>query len=126
MAAVSRANIAFVGAHVGVSIGEDGPSQMGLEDIALFGTIPDSIVLQPSDVVSMTKLIPHLLSHEHISYLRMLRPKTPVLYENDEEFSVGGSKVLRSTAKDVLTVAATGITVHEALRLNKNWRKRGL
>ncbi len=126
MAAVSRANIAFVGAHVGVSIGEDGPSQMGLEDIALFGTIPDSIVLQPSDVVSMTKLIPHLLSHEHISYLRMLRPKTPVLYENDEEFSVGGSKVLRSTAKDVLTVAATGITVHEALKAQQELEKEGI
>lgn len=116
MAAISNANIAFVGAHVGVSIGEDGPSQMGLEDIALFGTIPDSIVLQPSDAVAMTKLIPHLLSHEHISYIRMLRPKTPVLYGSEEEFVVGGSKILRTSDEDVLTVAGTGITVHEALK----------
>lgn len=126
MAAVSRANIAFVGAHVGVSIGEDGPSQMGLEDISLFGTIPDSIVLQPSDVVSMTKLIPHLLSHEHISYLRMLRPKTPVLYESGEEFVVGGAKVLRQSEDDVLTVAATGITVHEALKAQEMLAKEDI
>jgi transketolase len=116
MARVSEANIKFVGSHVGVSIGEDGPSQMGLEDIALFGAIPDSIIFQPCDAVSATKLIPHMISHSGISYMRTLRSKTPVIYDDGVEFTEGGSIILRQSAEDVLTIAASGITVFEALK----------
>ncbi len=123
MARVSETNIKFVGSHVGVSIGEDGPSQMGLEDIALFGTIPDTIVLQPSDGVSTAKLVPHMVAHKGISYMRTLRSKTAVLYDNAEEFPIGGSKILRQSGNDQLTVAATGITVFEAIKAADELKK---
>jgi len=116
MARVSEANIKFIGSHVGVSIGEDGPSQMGLEDIALFGTLPDAVVLQPCDAVSTAKLVPLMTSHQGFAYMRTLRPKTPLLYKNEDNFSIGGSKLLRSSDNDRLTIAATGITVFEALK----------
>ena len=116
MAAISGANVKFVGSHAGVSIGEDGPSQMGLEDIAMFGVLPDSVVLHPSDGVSTAKLLPEMVSHVGISYLRTLRPKTPVIYNSDEKFVIGGSKILRCSKDDILTVVAAGITVHEALK----------
>jgi transketolase len=115
MARVSEANIKFIGSHVGVSIGEDGPSQMGLEDIALFGALPDSVVLQPCDAVSTAKLVPQMATHQGFSYMRTLRPKTPLLYKSEDNFAIGGSKILRSSDNDLLTVAATGITVFEAL-----------
>lgn len=126
MAALSQATIHFVGSHVGVSIGEDGASQMGLEDISLFGTIPGSIVLQPADAVSTTKLLTLMPSRQGITYMRTLRPKTPVLYENDEEFIIGGSKILRQSDNDELTIAATGITVHEALHASELLEKEGI
>jgi transketolase len=116
MARVSEANIKFVGSHVGVSIGEDGPSQMGLEDISLFGTVPGCLVLQPCDAVSTAKLVPEMMTHDGFAYMRTLRPKTPLLYKNEDTFDIGGSKILRQSANDVLTVAATGITVFEALK----------
>jgi transketolase len=116
MARVSEANIKFIGSHVGVSIGEDGPSQMGLEDIALFGTIPDTIVLQPSDAASTAKLLPQMVNHEGFAYMRTLRPKTPLLYKEDDTFPIGGSKLLRSSSNDLLTVVGTGITVFEVLK----------
>lgn len=116
MARVSEANIKFIGSHVGVSIGEDGPSQMGLEDISLFGTLPGSIVLQPCDAVSTAKLVPQMISYKGFAYMRTLRPKTPLLYENNESFSIGGSKILQQSNNDQLTIAATGITVFEALK----------
>ena len=115
MARVSEANIKFVGSHVGVSIGEDGPSQMGLEDIALFGALPDTIILQPADGVSASKLVPLMVSHHGFVYMRTLRPKTPVIYDAAEEFQIGGSKILKQSEDDVLTIAATGITVFEAI-----------
>lgn len=126
MAAISHANIRFVGSHAGVSIGEDGASQMGLEDIALFGAIPYTVVLHPSDAVSTAKLIALLTKQAGISYLRTLRPKTPVLYENDEEFPIGGSKTLRSSEDDKLTIVAVGITVHEALKAYEDLKKEGI
>ncbi|MBI2074362.1 MAG: transketolase [Candidatus Levybacteria bacterium] len=126
MSSISRANIKFVGSHAGVSIGEDGPSQMGLEDIAMFGTLPDSIVLHPSDAVSTAKLIPQLVLHVGISYLRTLRPKTPVLYDMDESFSIGGSKILKKSKIDLLTVVAAGITVHEALKAYDILKEKGI
>ena len=116
MARVSEANIKFVGSHVGVSIGEDGPSQMGLEDISLFGTIPDCVVLQPCDAVSTAQLVPQIMTHDGFAYVRTLRPKTALLYKNEDTFDIGGSKVLRQSDNDVPTVAATGITVFEALK----------
>ncbi len=126
MAAVSRANIRFVGSHSGVSIGEDGASQMGLEDISLFGTLPDTVVFHPSDAVSCAKLIAVQASIGGISYLRTLRPKTPVIYESNEEFIVGGSKILRLDQDDVLTIVAAGITVHEALKAYDELAKEGI
>lgn len=126
MAALSHANIHFVGSHAGVSIGEDGASQMGLEDISLFGTIPDSVVLHPSDAVSTTKLLEEVKGHTGISYLRTLRSKTPVIYDKDDVFVIGGSKVLRESESDQLTVVATGITVHEALKAQEELANEGI
>ncbi|QQG40997.1 MAG: transketolase [Candidatus Levyibacteriota bacterium] len=126
MAAVSKANVKFVGSHVGVSIGEDGPSQMGLEDMAMFGALPDSIILHPSESVSTAKLLPQMVSHVGISYLRTLRAKTAVLYDNNEEFVVGGSKILKRSKTDILTVVAAGITVFEALKAYDILRSEGI
>lgn len=126
MAALSHADICFTGSHVGVSIGEDGASQMGLEDISLFGTIPESVVVQPSDAVSTAKLLKTLYERKGISYMRTLRPKTPVLYQGDEDFSIGGSKILHQSTADILTVVATGITVVEALKAQEQLEEEGL
>ena len=126
MARVSEANIKFVGSHVGVSIGEDGPSQMALEDISLFGTVPDCVVLQPCDAVSTAKLVPEMMTHDGFAYMRTLRPKTALLYKNEDTFDIGGSKVLRQSDNDVLTVAATGITVFEALKAADELQKENL
>lgn len=116
MARVSEANIKFVGSHVGVSIGEDGPSQMALEDISLFGTLPDTVVLQPCDAYSTANLVPRMVEHRGFVYMRTLRPKTKLLYKSGDTFTIGGSKILRQSNDDMLTVAATGITVFEALQ----------
>ncbi|MBO9682994.1 MAG: transketolase [Flavisolibacter sp.] len=126
MARVSEANIKFIGSHVGVSIGEDGPSQMGLEDISLFGTLPDSVVLQPCDAVSTAKLVPLMASHRGFAYMRTLRPKTPLLYKNEDHFTIGGSTILRQSDHDRLTVAATGITVFEALKAADELQKEDI
>ena len=126
MARVSEANIKFVGSHVGVSIGEDGPSQMGLEDIALFGTLPGTAVLQPSDAVSTAKLVPQMAAWPGMAYMRTLRPKTPVLYDDAQDFFIGGSQVLRQSDDDTLTIAATGITVFEALKAADELEKEGI
>lgn len=115
MAAVSRATLALCGSHAGVSIGEDGPSQMGLEDIASFRAIHGSTVLHPCDANQTAKLVAAMADTEGISYLRTLRPATPVLYAPDEEFAVGGSRVLRSSDNDEVALIGAGITVHEAL-----------
>ncbi len=126
MARVSEANIKFIGSHVGVSIGEDGPSQMALEDIAMFGALPDTIIFQPADAVSTVKLTSLLLDYYGFAYMRTLRPKTPVLYKDDEQFKIGGSKILRQSASDLLTIAATGITVFEALKAADELKEQGI
>jgi transketolase len=126
MARYSDANIKFVGSHAGVSIGEDGPSQMGIEDIALFRSVPDSVVLHPCDAVSTEALVEAAAAHEGMVYLRTLRQKTPVLYAESERFQIGGSKVLRRCESDVATVVAAGATVHEALEAHEQLRARGL
>ncbi|MHB8908829.1 MAG: transketolase [Syntrophales bacterium] len=115
MAQYSAANIKFVGSHAGVSIGEDGPSQMGLEDIALFRTILNGVVLYPSDAVSAERLVEEAARHEGIVYIRTTRKETPIIYGPEERFPIGGCKVLRKSGNDVATVVAAGITLHEAL-----------
>lgn len=115
MSQYSNANIKFAGSHAGVSIGEDGPSQMGLEDIAMFRTILNSVVLYPSDAVSTERLVEEAIKHKGIVYIRTTRKDTPILYGKDEEFVIGGSKVLRKSNNDLITVIAAGITLHEAL-----------
>jgi transketolase len=115
MAAVSRARLVLCGSHAGVSIGEDGPSQMGLEDIAAFRAIHGSVVLHPCDGNQTARLVTALADTEGISYLRTLRPATRVLYGPDEEFEIGGSRVLRSSEDDDVAIVAAGITVFEAL-----------
>ncbi len=108
-------NIKFVGSHAGVSIGEDGPSQMGLEDIAMFRTILNGVVLYPSDAVSTEKLVEEAARTHGTVYIRTTRKEMPILYGREEQFSIGGCKVLRKSEKDRATVIAAGITLHEAL-----------
>ncbi|HYI74646.1 MAG TPA: transketolase [Gaiellaceae bacterium] len=115
MAAISRATFALCGSHAGVSIGEDGPSQMALEDIAALRAVHGSTVLHPCDANQTAKLVAAMADLEGISYLRTLRPATAVLYAPDEKFEVGGSRVLRSSDDDEVAIVAAGITVHEAL-----------
>jgi transketolase len=126
MSQYSHANIKFCGSHAGVSIGEDGSSQMGLEDIAMFRTLLDSVVLYPSDAVSTEKLVEAMAEHTGISYLRTTRKDTPILYRNDEAFRIGGSKVLKSNKADVAAVVAAGITVHEALEAYEELKAAGI
>jgi transketolase len=115
MAAISGANIKLSGSHAGVSIGEDGPSQMALEDLAMMRAVHGSTVLHPSDANQTAKLVAQMADTKGISFLRTLRPSTPVIYGPDEEFPIGGSKVVRSSDEDQVTVVAAGITVHNAI-----------
>ena len=115
MAAISNVNVKFAGSHCGVSIGEDGPSQMALEDLAMFRAEPNYAVLYPSDAVSTERLIGLMASHPGPAYMRTSRPKTPVIYANDETFTIGGLKVVRQSANDVVTVVGAGVTLFEAL-----------
>src|SRR5687767_7083237 len=113
MAAVSRANFAVAGSHAGVSIGEDGPSQMGLEDLASMRAVFGSTVVYPCDANQTARLLALLAETDGITYMRTTRQATPVLYGPDEEFTLGGSRVLRSSADDSVTLVAAGITVGE-------------
>ncbi len=116
MAAISRANIRLVGSHAGVSIGEDGPSQMALEDLAMMRAVFGSTVLYPSDPNQTAQLVAEMAEHDGIVYMRTTREKLPILYGPDEKFSVGGSRVVRQSDHDQLTVVGAGITLHEALK----------
>ena len=116
VAGLSNANLKLAGSHAGVSIGEDGPTQMGLEDLALMRAIGGSVVLHPSDAVSTEKLVEQMALSKGVNFLRTVRPKTPVIYNNDEPFPIGGAKLLRQNAGDKATVVAAGVTVHEALK----------
>ena len=126
MSQYSQANFKIIGSHAGVSIGEDGPSQMGLEDIAMFRSILTSTVLHPCDAVSTEKLVEAAAAHEGIVYLRTMRQGTPVLYESEESFQIGGSKLLRRSDGDRLTVVAAGATVHEALKAYEQLQRHGI
>jgi transketolase len=125
MAAISRSNLSLCGSHCGVSIGEDGPSQMGLEDIAIFRAAHGSVVLYPSDAVSAERLTEYMARTDGITYLRTSRPKSPILYSKDENFPVPGFKVLRQSVEDRVTVISAGITVHEALRAADGLKAKG-
>jgi len=125
MAAISRSNLSLCGSHCGVSIGEDGPSQMALEDLAIFRAVSGSVVLYPSDAVSAERLTEYSARRDGITYLRTSRPKTPVLYSNDEKFPVPGFKVLRQSAQDRVTVIGAGITLHEALKAADQLKSKG-
>ncbi len=116
MAAISRATLSLAGSHAGVSIGEDGPSQMALEDVAMMRAVHGSTVLQPCDGNQTAKLVAAIADREGISFLRTLRPDTPVIYEPGEDFPIGGSRVLRSSEEDEVTLVGSGITVHESLK----------
>ena len=126
MAAISRANLRLVGSHAGVSIGEDGPSQMALEDIASLRAVHSSTVLQPCDANQTAKLVAAMADTEGIVFLRTLRPNTPVIYDADEEFPIGGSRVLRSSDDDDVTLVGSGVTVHEALRAAETLEEDGI
>ncbi len=116
MGAVSRANIALVGSHAGVSIGEDGPSQMALEDIASIRAVHGSTVLYPSDANQTAALVPLMADREGIVYMRTTREKTAILYEPGEAFRIGGARVVRSSGEDAVTLIGAGITLHESLK----------
>ncbi len=126
VAGISRSNLKLVGSHVGVSIGEDGPSQMGLEDIAMMRAVAGSVVLYPSDAVAAEKLVAEMAAHTGLAYLRTSRPKTPVLYANEEAFPIGGAKILRQGENDRLTIVAAGVTLYEALRAADQLQREGI
>ena len=126
MSGYSKTNIKFVGSHAGVSIGEDGPSQMGLEDIAMFRAQIGSVVLYPSDAVSTEKLVKKAAQHYGNVYIRTTRMSTPVIYSEDDNFEIGGSKTIRSSDNDMLTVCASGITLHEALKAYEELKKENI
>src|SRR5688572_13969870 len=116
MAAISNVNVKMAGSHAGVSIGEDGPSQMALEDLAMMRAQPNMVVLYPCDAVSTERLLEKAAYHRGPVYMRTSRPKTPVMYGPDERFELGGLKVLRESSSDVATVIGAGVTVFEALK----------
>jgi transketolase len=126
MCQYSESNIKFVGSHAGVSIGQDGPSQMGLEDIAMFRTLLNATVLYPCDAVSTEKLVEEAAKHVGIVYIRTTREATPILYDSHEEFPIGGSKVLKQDPKDVATVVTAGITVFETLEAHEVLKGEGI
>ena len=115
MASVSRANLNLIGSHAGVAIGQDGPSQMGLEDLAAMRAVHGSTVLYPCDANQTAQLTATMAELSGIRYLRTSRGGTPVIYPSSERFPVGGSKILRATESDRVTLVAAGITVHEAI-----------
>ncbi|HKY04505.1 MAG TPA: transketolase [Blastocatellia bacterium] len=126
MGAVSQANLKLCGSHAGVSIGEDGPSQMALEDLAMMRAIIGSSILYPSDAVSTEHAVRLAAEHAGIVYIRTTRPKTPVIYSADERFDFGLSKVVRQSDDDKLTVVAGGITLVEALGAYEKLKAEGI
>jgi transketolase len=126
MAAVSRAEIRLSGSHAGVSIGEDGPSQMALEDIAMLRAVHGSVVLHPCDANQAAELVAAMAEQSGISYIRTLRGATPVIYQPGTPMPIGGSQVLRSSDSDRVTIVAAGVTVHEALKAADHLAERGV
>ncbi len=124
VAGISQTNLKLVGSHVGISIGEDGPSQMALEDLALMRAIVGSTVLYPADAVATEKLLEQMATVKGVCFLRTSRPKTPVIYGNDEKFTVGGAKVLREGNK--VTIVGAGVTLFEALKAADTLKAEGI
>jgi len=126
MAGISRSNVKLCGSHAGVSIGEDGASQMGLEDLAMFRAVPEALVLYPADAVAMDACVRLAAAHSGVVYIRATRPTTPILYAADETFEPGGLKVLRTSDHDRLAIVAAGITLHEALAAHEMLKAEGI
>jgi transketolase len=126
MAAVSNATIRLSGSHAGVSIGEDGPSQMGLEDLAMMRAVHGSTVLYPSDANQAARLVRHMMDLKGISYIRTTREKTPVLYPPGEDFPLGKSRLVRHSDRDSVAIVAAGVTLHEALKAYDALRGDGI
>ena len=126
MSQYTEPNLKFCGSHAGVSIGEDGPSQMGLEDLAMFRAVLNSVVLYPSDAVSTERLVEEALKHHGIVYIRTTRMGTPIIYGPEEKFPIGGCKVLRRSETDVVTVIGAGVTLFEALAAGDALQKEGI
>src|SRR3954452_16772739 len=126
MSAISRATYAICGSHAGVSIGEDGPSQMALEDLADVRDVHGSTVLYPSDANQAARLVATMADLDGISYLRTTRANTAVIYGQDEEFPVGGSRIVRSSDDDEVTIVGAGITLHEALKAADTLAEEGV
>jgi transketolase len=126
MAAISNVNIKLAGSHAGVSIGEDGPSQMAFEDLAMCRAQPNYTVLYPCDAVSAERLVALAAYHPGPAYIRTSRPKTPVIYANEETFAIGGLKVLRESPDDAATVIGAGVTVFEALKAYDQLKAAGV
>jgi transketolase len=126
MAGVSFSNVKYAGSHAGVSIGEDGPSQMALEDLAMMRAVPGTAVLYPCDAVSTERLIVEMARYTGPAYMRTSRPKTPVIYEPTDAFPIGGSKVLRRSPQDEAVVVGVGVTVFEALKAYDQLKAEGI
>ena len=126
MAGISGLNVKLAGSHAGVSIGEDGPSQMALEDLAIMRGVPNCTVLYPCDAVSGERMVALAAATPGPVYIRTSRPKTPVIYGLQEAFVVGGSKTIRQSARDAVTVVAAGVTVFEALKAHDALASEGI
>lgn len=127
MSQYANSNIKFVGSHAGVSIGDDGASQMALEDIAMFRTVMGGVVLYPSDAVSTEKLVAEAAKYMGNVYIRTTRMETNIIYDlKNDDFKIGGSKTLKSSTKDVATVIGAGVTLHEALKAYEELQKEGI
>lgn len=126
MAGIGQLNVKLAGSHAGISIGEDGPSQMALEDIAMMRAVPNCAVLYPCDAVSAERLVHAAAGSLGMAYIRTTRPKTPVIYAPEERFEIGGSKVLRESPDDMATVVAAGVTVFEALAAHETLASDGI
>jgi len=127
MAVISRASVCVVGSHAGVSVGQDGPSQMGLDDIAMMVAFPESIVLYPADAPSTTALVACMAEQKkRICYLRTTREKTPIIYDTTPSFTIGGCSVLKESPEDKVCIIAAGITLHEALKAHALLAQEGI
>jgi len=126
MAAVSQANLKLCGSHAGVSIGEDGPSQMALEDLAMMRAIEGSTVLYPSDAIATEHAVRLAAEHAGIVYIRTSRPKTPVIYSKGDEFGIGRAKVIRQSSVDKATIVSSGVTLFEALAAHDRLKGEGI
>lgn len=126
MSQYSKANLKLVGSHSGVSIGEDGPSQMALEDLAMMRSVLESTILYPADAVATVKLVQLMAERDGLIYLRINRPTTPIIYSEADEFEIGGSKILSESESDTAVIFTAGITVHEALKAKKTLAEKGV